>query len=140
MYIACPLTTVEIRNHRNNGADAREYPTQLAANLARFMVGEPLLRGTTPAGIEVVVNRQEGRHVVHLLNNYVSGQYYDSRKSILKLADVPVAINERRSGEIKRAFRVSDGKKAEAPIRREGQWAEVRIPELGVHELIALEH
>jgi alpha-L-fucosidase len=140
MYIACPLTAAEIRNHRNNPADAREFPTQLAANLARFMVGEPLLRGTTPAGVEVVVNRQAGRHVVHLLNQYVTGQYYDSRKSILKLADVPVSINERRIGEIKRAFRVSGGRRKPVAIRRDGQWAEVRIPKLGVHELIVLEH
>lgn len=140
MYIACPLTTVEIHNHRNNGADAREYPTQLAANLARFMVGEPLLRGTTPAGVEVVVNLQECRHVVHLLNHYISGQYYDNRQSILKLADVPVSINERRSGEVKRAFRLSGAKKEEMPIRRDGQWAEVRIAAMGVHELIVLEH
>jgi alpha-L-fucosidase len=140
MYIACPLTTVEIRNHRNNGVDAREYPTQLAANLARFMVGEPLLRGTTPAGVEVVVNSQDRRHVVHLLSHYISGQYYDNRKSILKLADVPLAVNERRSGEIKQAFRLKNGRLEETPIRRDGQWAEVRIPELGVHELIVLKH
>jgi len=140
MYIACPLTTVEIRNHRNNPSEAREYPTQLAANLARAMLGEPLLRGTTPAGVEVVVNLQEGRHIVHLLNNYVTGQYYDNRKSILKLADVPVSINEHRTGEIKRAFRASGNNKEEMIIHRDGKWAEVRIPELGVHQVIILEH
>jgi hypothetical protein len=140
MYIACPLTTVEIRNHRSDAADAREYPTQLAANLARLMVGEPLLRGTTPAGVEVVVNSQEEHVVVHLLNHYISGQYYDSRSSILKLANVPVSINQQRSGEIKKAFRWSGGKKEELSIRRDGQWAEVSIAELGVHELIVLEH
>ena len=140
MFVGCPLTTVEIRNHRNNAADAREYPTQLAANLARFMVGEPLLRGTTPAGVEVVVNRQPGRHVVHLLNQYVTGQYYDNRKSVLKLADVPVSINEGRIGKITRAFRLSGGRRVRLSIRRSGPWAEVRIAKLGVHELIVLEH
>jgi alpha-L-fucosidase len=140
MYIACPLTTTEIRNHRNNTADAREYPTQLAANLVRFMLGEPLLRGTTPAGVEVVVNQQAGRHVVHLLNQYISGQYYDNRKSMLKLADVPVAINEQRVGVIKRAVRISRDRQDELPIQRYGPWAEVRIEQLGVHALIVLEH
>jgi hypothetical protein len=139
MYIACPLTTTEIRNHRNNTAEAREYPTQLAANLARFMLGEPLLRGTTPAGVEVVVNQQVGRHVVHLLNQYISGQYYDNRKSMLKLADVPVAINEQRIGAIKRAVRVSGEQQDELPIQRDGPWVEVRIEQLGVHALIVLE-
>lgn len=140
MYIACPLTTVEIRNHRNNEADAREYPAQLAANLARFMVGEPLLMGTTPAGVEVVINKQANCHVVHLLNHYVTGQYYDSRKCILKLADVPVSINEKRSGAITRACQMSAGKKKEIPIRRDNQWAEVIIAALGVHELIIFEN
>jgi len=139
LYIACPLTTIEIRSHRNDAADAREYPTQLAANLARLMVGEPLMRGNTPAGVEVVLNSQGNRYVVHLLNHYISGQYYDSRKSILKLADVPVSINERRSGQIKQAFRLSGGKQEEMLIRRDGPWAEVRIAELGVHALIVLE-
>jgi alpha-L-fucosidase len=144
MYVACPLTTLEILNHRNNPAEAREYPTQLAANLARFMLGEPLLRGTTPAGVEVVVNRQAGRHVVHLLNQYISGQYYDSRRGVLKLADVPLAINEKRTGAIKRAVQVSVGQtgiqQTELPIRRDGAWAEVRLAQLGVHALIVFEH
>jgi len=139
LYIAVPLTTVELRNHHNNPAEAREYPTQLASNLARFMLGESLLRGTTPAGVELVVNHQPDRYVVHLLNHYVTGQFYDNRKSILKLANVPVAINEHRTGQIKRAYRLSEGKQEELPIRRDGQWADVRIPELGVHDLVVFE-
>jgi hypothetical protein len=140
LYIACPLTTVEIRTHRNDPSDAREYPTQLAANLARFMLGEAFLRGNTPAGVEMVVNKQEGRHIVHLLNHYITGQYYDSRTSILKLADVPVSINEKCSGEVKRAYRVVGTQQEDLPIQRDGQWAEVCIPRLGVHELIVFEH
>jgi hypothetical protein len=139
LFIACPLTTGEIRNHRNNPAEAREYPTQLAANLARFMLGEPLLRGTTPAGVEVVVNRQGSRTIVHLLNNYITGQYYDSRTSLLKLADVPVSINERRTGRIVRALCGSGQDQVEMPIQRDGPWAEVRLPELGVHQMIILD-
>jgi len=139
MYIACPLTTGEIRNHRNNATEAREYPTQLAANLARFMLGEPLLRGTTPAGVEIVVNRQAGCHVVHLLNQYISGQYFDNRPALLRLADVPLSINEQRTGAIQRAVQVSGDRKDELPIQRDGPWAEVRIAQLGVHALIVLE-
>ena len=139
LYIACPLTTGEIRNHRNNPAEAREYPTQLAANLARFMLGEPLLRGTTPAGVEVVVNRQGSRIIVHLLNNYITGQYYDCRTSLLKLADVPVSINENRTGRIIRALCGFGPNQVEMPIQRDGPWAEVRLPELGVHQVIILD-
>jgi hypothetical protein len=140
LYIACPLTTGELRGHRHNWNDAREYPTQLAANLARFMIPDPLLRGTTPAGVEVVVNSQGNRHVVHLLNDYVTGQYYDNRRGRLHLADVPVAINEKRIGSIGKAYRVQGSGREELAIRRQGSWAEVRIAKLGVHEVVVLEH
>jgi hypothetical protein len=140
IFIACPLTTGEIRNHRNNPGEAREYPTQLAANLVRALLKEPLLRGTTPPGVEVVVNLQTDRHVVHLLNNYITGQYFDNRESVLKLANVPVSINENRTGPIRRAFQVFGNEKVEIPILRDGKWAEVCIPELGVHTTVLLEH
>ena len=67
-------------------------------------------------------------------------EYYDNRRGILKLADVPVAINEKRIGHAKRAFRVVDNKKSELPIRCDEQWAEVRIPKLLVHDVIVFEH
>jgi len=140
MYVACPLTTVEIRNHKDRWDDCREYPIQLADNLARFMINEPLLRGTTPAGVEVVVNRQGGRHIVHLLNNYMYGLYKDSRRGLLKLADVPVSINEKRIGHIRKAYRAAGRNPVDLPIHRDAPWAEVRIPELSVHDLIVLEH
>ena len=142
MYIGCPLCTTEICAHKDKDmwGDFREYPIQLAANLARFMINEPLLRGTTPAGVEVIVNLQNGRHIVHLLNHYVGVYFYDNRRGILKLADVPVAINERRIGQIRRAFHVLGHKKIKLTIQRNEPWAEVRIPELKVHALIVLEH
>jgi len=140
LYLAVPLTTVEIRNHHNNPLENRTRSTQLAANLARFMLDAPVLRGTTPAGVELVVNQQPGRTLVHVLNNYVARQYEDSRPSLLKLADVPVSINEQRIGPITRAYRLSQGKPQELLIQRDGPWAEVRLPELGVHALIILEH
>ena len=79
-----------------------------------------------------------GKVIVHLLNNYVAGQYDDSRQSILKLAAVPISINERRTGQIRRAFRVSGNNQEEMIIQRDGKWAEVRLPELGVHQAIIL--
>jgi alpha-L-fucosidase len=140
MFLACPLGRGEIRKHRYTWDEAREYPIQLGSNLARFMIGQPLLEGTTPAGVEVVVNSQGNRHIVHLLNNYVAGQYYDNRRGILKLADVPVVINEGRIGPVKRVARVVDGKEKELPIHRESGWISIRISELLVHELIILDH
>ena len=145
MYIACPLTVGEIHGHMNTWGDTREYPIQLAANLARFMIGEPLLRGTTPPGVEVVVNSRSACHIVHLLNHYVcayyvSGQYHDNRRGILRLARVPVSINERRIGRVKRAYRVGGNKKIKLTMERDGEWVEVSIPELIVHDIVVFEH
>jgi len=139
LYVGCPLTTAELRDHRHSGIDAREYPTQLAANLARFMVGEPLLRGTTPAGVEIVVNRQASRYVIHLLNHYVGGPYYDNRRGLLRLAHVRVSMNATRIGPVTRATEVSGSEARALPIRRDGQWLEVVLPDLPVHGLIVLE-
>lgn len=135
MYIGCPLGTKEIRGFKKR----RAYPTQLAANLARFMIGKPLFRSATPPGVEVIVNSQEGRHIVHLLNNYLTpGQFYDNRHDVMKLADVPICINEERIGMVKRAFRLSGNE--ELPMKRDGEWLEVMVPRLTVHEMIVLEH
>jgi len=140
IYIACPLATGEIRAHRGTWQDAREYPMQLEANLARLALPEPLLAGTTPAGVEVVVNAQDGRHIVHLLNHYVSGQYYDNRPGTLKLADVPISINESRIGRVDRVFEVTrDGRRVTRHVRRAGGWAEVHLHELGAHGMVVFE-
>ncbi|MBM3957397.1 MAG: hypothetical protein FJ313_05030, partial [Gemmatimonadetes bacterium] len=136
MLVACALTTEQLRARRYHEHDIREYPTQLAANLARFMLREPLLRGTTPAGVEVVANRQGGRWIVHLLNHYAGGLYLDSREGLLKLADVCVSLNANRVGELGRAFEVAGGESRPLPVRRDGKWLEVTVPRLTVHGLI----
>lgn len=140
MYIACPLTMTELKNHKTRWDDAREYPIQLAENLARFMIQQPLLPGNTPAGVEVVINARDHLHIVHLLNHYMTGQYIDNRRGLLKLADVPVTVNEQRIGCVKRAFRLSGQDRRELPLHRDGCWVETRIPELLVHDVVLLDH
>jgi hypothetical protein len=142
MFIACPLTANELKGHKSRWDDAREFPMQLAENLARFMIPKPLLPGNTPAGIEVVINAKDNRHMVHLLNNYVTGQYIDNRRGVLKLANIPITLNEQRIGRVKKAFSpgITGKENIELPLHREGPWVEVRIPEMSVYELIILEH
>jgi hypothetical protein len=142
MFIACPLAAHEIKGHKSRWDDAREFPMQLAENLARFMIRQPLLPGNTPAGVEVVINAKENLHIVHLLNNYATGQYIDNRKGLLKLANVPVTLNEQRIGRVKKAFSLNyaENQKVELPLRRNGAWVEVKIPEMSVYEIIILEH
>jgi alpha-L-fucosidase len=142
LFLGCPLGFSEIPRHKGlEKFDRRVFCLQFAANLARFLIGDPLIREATPAGIEVVVNAQKGRHVVHLLNRYIEGEYYESRNGILHLADVVLPINEKRIGRITRAFFVTgSGEERETALKRSGTWAEITIPRLGVHEMIVLEH
>ena len=140
LYIACPLTTSEVRAHRHNEGDLREYPTLLAANVARFMVGEPLLRGTTPSGVELVVNRQGSRTLVHLLNHYAGNAYPDPRPGSVRLADVTVSINATRLAPVKAASLVTDSSPSPLLILRDGPWLDLTLPSLGVHALVVLEH
>jgi hypothetical protein len=139
MLLACALTTEQLRTRRYHEHDIREYPTQLAANLARFMLREPLLRGTTPAGVEVVVNRQGERYVVHLLNHHLGGPYLDNREGLLQLADVCVSVNADRVGPLSRAVEVAGGERRPLATRRDGRWLEVTVPRLSVHGLIVWE-
>ena len=142
MYVACPLVANELKEHKSHWNDAREYPMQLAENLARFMIRQPLLPGNTPAGVEVVINAKDDLHIIHLLNNYATGQYNDNRRGRLKLANVPVTLNEQRIGRVKKAFSFNyvANQKVELPLHRHGSWVEVKIPELSVYEIIVLEH
>jgi hypothetical protein len=142
MFIGCPLGFSEIPKRKGlEHFDRRVFPVQLAANLARFMLKDPLLQATTPAGVEIVVNVQEQRHIVHVLNRYVEGEYYESRSGSLKLAGIHVVINEGRIGKVKRVFLVDDeGRLAEAAVTRTGAWMRIDFPALGVHAMAVLEH
>jgi hypothetical protein len=71
----------------------------------------------------------------------VSGQFYDNRTGLVKLADVAVSISEARIGRVSRAVEVTEaGAEVELAITREGPWVEVRVPRLGPHGMVVLEH
>jgi hypothetical protein len=148
MYVSCPLGLKEIREHHNSQVRKdppymatwpHAWPIDIAANLARFMTREPLLQSRLPAGVSVIVNQQEGRHLVHTLNNYIRPeQFYDARRGLLQLAALPIVINEKRIGAVKRALLVPQDQ--ELAIERNNDWIRFVIPELTVHELVVLEH
>jgi alpha-L-fucosidase len=145
MFVACSLGTQEIRRHQNILSDPQsdlpqvhEFALQLGHNLALRLVAEPILRSEAPAGVSIVVNEQKGRHIVHLLNNLLDPILFsDSRRGLLKLASLKFALNESRTGSIRRATTASG---QELGIQRNGKWAAVTVPELGVHEAVVFEH
>lgn len=142
VYVGCPLVSSEIPSHKAlDKIDRRVYALQFVSNLVRFLLDEPLLKPTTPAGVEVVINAQKGRHIVHLLNRYGEGEFFESRRDLLKLADIRVCLNEKRIGRVKNAFRLGPAaEKIKMETSRSDGWLSLDIPVLGVHEMILLEH
>ncbi len=139
MYVGCPITTNEIRNHRKKWEDTREYPIQLAVNLARYMISDPLIKGCIPPGVEIAVNSLGKRYIVHVLNHYSCGWYYDTRPGVLKLADIRVCINQERIGQVSKAMQITSDGNIELPVRCEGEWVEIVVLKVGVHEMVVLE-
>lgn len=145
MFVACSLGTQEIRRHQNIISDpetdlpqVHEFALQLGHNLALRLIPEPILRSDVPAGISIVVNEQSGRYIVHLLNNLLDPVLFsDSRSGLVKLANLKFALNENRTSSLRRAATVSG---EELRIQRNGKWAAVTVPQLGVHEAVIFEH
>jgi hypothetical protein len=141
MYIAFPLGSKEIRKHKNVIGEAgvvHEFALQLAENLAFRLIREPLLRSEAPAGVEIVINEQPGRHLVHLLNNLIHPMVYaETRSGRFTLADVSFSVNEKRIGSVRRVLTI-DG--TELPIQHDGKWMRVTVPRLRIHEVLALIH
>ena len=131
IYIGCPLGKGE-QLHR------REL-VQLSRNLLSYLEEEPLVRSETPPEVEVIVNKQNDRHIVHMFNHYGDmTQLYDRRYDVPKLANVSFWINEKRIGAVKKIVRVPDNQEME--IERDGSWVRLLAPELAIQEIFVLEH
>ncbi len=112
---------------------------QLIRNLISLMVDDPLLKSETPPGVEVIVNCQHDRHIVHLINHYLDmTSLYDRRDNVPKLGNVSVWINEKRIGSVKKIIRVPD--KQEIEVERDGCWVHLVAPELVIQEIFVLKH
>jgi len=148
MFVACSLGTTEIRRHQNVIADPQlgapdtlpqvhAWALQFAENLVLRLIDEPLLRCEVPAGVEVVVNQQQERHIVHLLNYLLAPMLFaDDRPGRLILADISFAVNEKRIGRVRQAA-TFDG--SALPLQRNGKWVRVTVPRLAVHQMISFE-
>ena len=93
-----------------------EFSLQLAQNLAASLIEEPIIRSDVPAGVALVVNRKNGRYIVHMLNNLLDPILFsDSRRGLVVLSGLTFAINQKRTGPIHRVL-LSDGR---APADKE---------------------
>ena len=141
MFVAFPLASKEIPKHKNVVGETgivHEFALQLAENLALRLIGEPVLKSEAPAGLEIVINAQPKRHLVHVLNTLIHPVVYaETRPGSLTLADVSFAVNEKRIGAVRK---VTTSERADLPMQRNGKWVRVTLPRLQVHEVLSFVH
>ncbi len=111
----------------------------MVENLIHLLIEEPLLRSEAPSGVEVIVNRQGNRHIVHFVNRYpILTGLNDRPGNLPSLANVTVWINENRVGKVRRILRAPRDR--EIGLERNGSWVRLRAKELAIQESFILEH
>lgn len=152
VYVGCALGTGELGavsiegsgEGTGSGPYAKligAYPKQLVDNLVTLVLGEEnrSVKTSAPPGVEVVVNKQGSRYIVHLLNHYlVPTLFYDTVRGAMELGNIRLEINEKKTGKIADVYRVMGDRGEELCTDRDGDWLCVHVPRLSVHEMIVL--
>ena len=130
-YAAWPLRT---------GGLSNVWIKRLINELVSDVVTSPVLTTTAPAGVEVVLNRQEGRHVVHLVNHHVGSPDRPSfdEENGLVLDNLEIQLDLTRLG-VKSVQRVYAPPQSDLAYRMDGNNLVLQVPPLRAHALIAIE-
>lgn len=141
VFVACPLVSAGVEPFRAPGSyERRPTAVQLAVNVLRYLLPEPLFDETTPAGVELQISEQGGRHIVNVMNRYLDGEYMDAQDGLLRLANVRIAVNANRIGTVNRvSWLGSEAKPEPLPFERDGKWIVFELPAVGPHEMVILE-
>ncbi len=127
-----------IAEHDQHESQHRHRLVLLVENLIDSLIKEPLLRSEAPSGVEVVVNRQGDRHIVHLVNRYpILTALNDRPGNPPSLANVTLWMNENRIGKVQGILRAPGGRTID--LERDGSWVRLTAPELVNQEIFALE-
>ena len=129
-YIAAPLRAQGMPN-----AWVKRFMAVLAAQL----VERPVLKTNAPAGVEVVLNRQGQRHIIHLLNRYSgSVDHLSWKDERFELRDIAIELDLSRlaMNAVQRVFQAPDIDLAhEVSAGR----LSIRLPALSCHAVIVIE-
>jgi len=107
-------------------------------NLVRVALGDLLLETDAPAGVEIVLNRQASRYLVHVLNHYVGHrEHFSWQEDGPQVVPFKLGLNEARLGRLGRVICQPEGR--ELPTRRDGQWLWVEVPALAIHHTLTVE-
>lgn len=130
IYVAAPLRSSGMPN---------AWVKRLMGVLAAQLVEQPVLTTNAPAGVEIVLNEQKGRPVIHLINRYLgSVDHLAWGDAEAKLADIAIEIDLSRTdlAGVERVYRPPD-----TPLEyalAAGRLSIV-LPELNLHAVVAIE-
>ncbi len=122
---------------------ARGFPNMwlkyLMRVLARRLVPTPLLTTSAPPGVEVVLNRQNGRYVVNLVNYHVGDSdrpSFEDRAIVLSGLEVRLDLARLGLDEVSRVYAAPD-----TPVEYavDDGWLTIAVPPVEIHTVLAIE-
>ena len=130
VYVAAPL--------RANGMP-NAWVKRLMGALAAHLIENPILQTNAPAGVEVVLNQQNGRLVVHFINRYLgSAEHVAWGDDSATLRDINIEVDLSRA-DLEDATRVYCAPNAPLDYETAGGRLKTVLPELQVHALVVIE-
>ena len=130
-YIAFPVRCDNVPNI---------WIKRLLGVLVRDAVGSPLVSTTAGPGVEVTLNRQHGRLVLHLCCHYAGDpQRLSIGDNVLELANIEVSLDHVRAGleQVRRVTSVPAG--ATLKHRVEYGRLQLAVPPFPIHSVISIE-
>jgi hypothetical protein len=151
LYVAAPLRpgglpkawSADIWRTISLAQGLREFPfawtKRLASELTLSLISQPVLKTTAPPGVEVVLNRQDGRYILHLVNYHAGDPQrmsYSAHEIGLQGLEVQIALDRLKLDTVRRVYSPITG---EAAYETEGNWLTIAVPPLHVHSLFVIE-
>ena len=112
---------------------------RLIIALVGDMLPDPVLKTSAPAGVEVVLNRQADRYVVHLVNTHAgTPDRLSSLSQPLNLTGLEVDLNLTRLGitAVRRVYAPTD---VALPHQETDGWLTIQVEPLHIHEILVVE-
>ncbi len=129
-YIASPLKARGLPN---------AWIKRLIGVLTSMAIGTPLLKTTVPPGVEVTLNRQNGRCIIHLVNYHAGdSDRLSSPDSMIVFRGLEIALDVAR---LKLPLRPRVYAVPETPLESTitDGWLTIMLPPLSIHSVIAIE-
>lgn len=140
VYLGCALGDGELRREKSKDPMPHSWPKYLADHLVALLIGEEgrSLQTDAPPGVEVILNKQGDRYILHLMNYYlVPTLFYDTPRGSLTLANINVKVNEKKLGRISAVSKGVEGETVSS--ERQGDWLNIPVSELSIHEFFVLD-